>query len=47
MIKMSDVSLRQWTGSGIPFIPYGKLTIIQGDQAMENYVGAKYCSKIV
>ncbi len=34
MIKMSDVP-RQWTGSGIPFIPYGKLTIIREIRVME------------
>ena len=31
MIKMSDVQSRQVDWLWYPFIPYGKLTIIQGD----------------
>ena len=48
MIKMSDVQSQTVDWLWYPFIPYGKLTIIQGDPGDgKTTLDIKYCCKIV
>lgn len=48
MIRMSEVESQEVKWLWYPFIPYGKLTIIQGDPGDgKNYICVKYSSKVI
>ena len=47
MIRMSEVESQEVKWLRYPYIPYGKLTIIQGDPGWQDHIGVKYCSKAV
>lgn len=48
MIRMSEVESQGVKWLWYPFIPYGKLTIIQGGSGRwKNHIGVKYSSKVI
>lgn len=47
MIKMSEVQSQEIEWLRYPFIPYGKLTIVQCDREAERQPCIKYCSQVI